>query len=336
MRPFRTLFILAIAFLVFSNNLLAQSNQNNVTLFFAGDVNLARHLKKHLNERWTYPFKNIPWFKDADISVVNLENPLTTAENARKKKYVFKAPPHFARILKLGGVDLVNIANNHIYDYGAEGLLQTLNALEKEDLKYVGAGRNIEEARKPAIFLVKGLKIGFLAYYGVNAHEECHPATVDSPGTALRQLRVIRSDVRKLRPQVDFLVVIFHWGFEKEHIPRQHQIDFAHRVIDYGTDLVVGHHPHVLQGIEKYGDGVIVYSLGDFIFGGRYTPYYESAVLKVTLPVQDLKEWNVEVIPVGVKYWQPARLQGARADSVLKQIIDYSRIFNKTPLAPAD
>ncbi len=334
MNTFRTFTILIFTFIISVNNLFARSNQNNVTLLFTGDVNLARHLKNHLKDRWTYPFKNIPWFKEADISVVNLENPLTTAANARKKKYVFKAPPHFARILKLGGVDLVNIANNHIYDYGAEGLLQTLSALEKENLKYVGAGRNIEEARKPAIFSVKGMKIGFLAYYGVSAHEECHPATVDSPGTALRQLRIIRHDVRKLRPQVDFLVVIFHWGFEKEHTPRQHQINFAHRVIDYGTDLVVGHHPHVLQGIEKYGHGVIVYSLGDFIFGGRYAPYYESAVLKVSLPVRNLKNWNIEVIPVGVTYWQPRRLEGARADSVLKQIIDYSRIFNQTPLVP--
>lgn len=103
-------------------------------------------------------------------------------------------------------------------------------------------------------------------------------------------------------------------------MPEKDQIWFAHRVIDYGANLIVGHHPHVLQGIEKYKDGVIVYSLGDFIFGGNRRIYKESAVLKVNIPVQNVAAWNIEMIPVAVKYWQPFELSNARRDTVLQKL----------------
>ncbi|EHO41994.1 Capsule synthesis protein, CapA [Caldithrix abyssi DSM 13497] len=314
--------------LFFINPLFSQQ----VRLLFTGDVLLAHHFEYYVKQRITYPFDKIPWFKEADVSVINLEAPFTSSDSAMEKPYVFKAKPKYVEVLKYGGVDLVNLANNHIYDYGKEGLLETLETLERAGLAFIGAGRNINQARKPAIFEIKGLKLAFMGYYGLRAHEESHPATETEPGTALRKLKYIKEDIKQLKDRVDFITVIFHWGQEKKNIPEADQIRFAHRVIDYGADLIVGHHPHVLQGVEKYKKGVIVYSLGNFIFGGNSRTYEETAVLQVNIPVQNPEAWSVKMLPVAVRYWQPALLEGARRDSVLKHLKEYSEIFEQTPL----
>ncbi len=310
--------------------LRAASPDSLVQILFTGDVMLAKHFQHYIGQNYAYAFARIPWFKQADISVINLENPLTTATEAMEKPFVFKAPPRLVEVLKDGGVDLANLANNHIYDYGAPGLMETIQTLKAAGIRYVGAGANFAEAHRPVIFERKGIRIGFLAYYGVRAHSESHPAGEDDPGTALRRLRFIRDDVRALRPKVDFLVVIFHWGFEKEHFPRPHQIKFAHRVIDYGADLIVGHHPHVLQGVEKYKGKMIVYSLGNFIFGGLYRTHYQTAVLQVNIDARHPQKWDVRFLPVQVNYWQPRLLTSAQGDSVLKHIAEYSQIFEKS------
>ncbi len=314
--------------LAFFNGLFAQE----INLLFTGDVQLAHHFENYVKNRFEYPFAKIPWFKKADLTIINLEAPLTTAEIPVEKPYVFKARPEYVNVLKAGHVGLVNLANNHIYDYGEQGLLQTIQILEQNDIPYIGAGRNLTQARKPAIFRIKGLKLAFLGYYGLSAHEESHPATDTEPGTALRNLKFIKKDIQKLKGKVDFITVVFHWGQEKENLPEEDQIWFAHRVIDYGANLIVGHHPHVLQGIEKYKEGIIVYSLGDFIFGGNRRIYKESAVLKVRIPVKNISAWNIEMIPVAVKYWQPFELTNVRRDTVLNNLKQYSKIFNHTPL----
>ncbi len=325
----KVLIILAFAF-IFSNLLKAQSSDSVVTLLFTGDVTLANHFQSYVGKNYSYPFARAPWLRTADVAVINLEGPLTTATEAVSKPYVFKALPDYARMLKAGGIDLADLANNHIFDYGVPGLVQTMEALQKAGIRYVGAGRNSNEAHRPVIFTVKGLKIGFLAYYGVKAHEESHPATDSTAGTALRRLKRIRRDVQALRPKVDFLTVLLHWGFEKEHEPRSFQIRFAHRVISYGVDLIVGHHPHVLQGVEKYKQGLVVYSLGNFIFGGNHRVHYQTAVLKVTIPTRKPKDWSIRFLPLQVDYWQPHLLRNALADSVLSHIAEYSKIFEKT------
>lgn len=314
--------------LAFFNSLFSQE----IHLLFTGDVQLVNHFEDFVQNRYDYPFSRIPWFKEADLSIINLEAPFTTAEVSVDKPYVFKARPDYINILKESKIGLVNLANNHIYDYGKEGLLQTIQILEQNHIPYIGAGRNINDARSPAIFKIKGLKFAFLGYYGLSEHEESHPASETEPGTALRNLKFIKEDISKLKGKVDFITVIFHWGQEKKNMPEKDQIWFAHRVIDYGANLIVGHHPHVLQGIEKYKDGVIVYSLGDFIFGGNRRIYKESAVLKVNIPVQNVAAWNIEMIPVAVKYWQPFELSNARRDTVLQKLKKYSDIFKRTPL----
>jgi poly-gamma-glutamate capsule biosynthesis protein CapA/YwtB (metallophosphatase superfamily) len=259
--------------------------------------------------------------------MLNLENPLTANGQKVEKTYNFRARPEYVKILKDAGVDIVTIANNHIYDYGPEGLFDTITNLSKNDIYYIGAGRNIFEARHPVIFYIKEKKIAYFAYYGTHKHSDSYPATTDSAGTAMRRLKIIQEDIARFRDQVDVVIVNFHWGIEKAELPGKDQISFAHQVIDYGADLIVGHHPHVLQGIEKYKNKIIAYSLGNFIFGGNSRKTYNTAVLQIDISGDTI---SATLIPIKVNYWQPFWLEGTEGEQVLDHIKKISAPFKES------
>ncbi|MBN2425337.1 MAG: CapA family protein [Calditrichaceae bacterium] len=299
-------------------------------LYFSGDVTFADFFQNHVKDKFEYPFQKMQWFKNADISMINLENPLTDRGIPVEKKFTFRASPDYVKIMKSGGIDIVTIANNHIYDYGVEGLFDTITHLDSIGISHVGAGKNLAEARAPAIFSVKGINIGFLAYYGLNKHSDSYPATKDEAGTALRNLSYIEEDIKGLKNKADFIVVNFHWGEEKANYPGTDQIDFAHQVIEYGADLILGHHPHVLQGIEVYKKKVIAYSLGNFIFGGNSRKTYKSIILAVNINVCDTKGYSVKIIPIQVDYWQPFKINNSDSLEVIHDMKKFSSIFNQS------
>ncbi len=319
-----------IFLLFFIYPLVSAPADSLVTLCFTGDVTFANHFENYVKNRFDYPFKNFDVLHNADLAVVNLENPLTRRDCPREKTFVFKARPEYVRVLQNGGVDIVNLANNHIYDYGAQGLFDTIEFLDEAQIAHMGAGKDLAAARKPVIRTVKNIKIAFLAYYGLRPHSGCHPATNDSAGTALRFLPYIRRDIRKIRDSVDYVIVTFHWGIEKEHYPQDDQIYFAHKTIDYGADAVIGHHPHVLQGVESYKGKIIAYSLGNFIFGGNSRSYETSAVLKLILSQSSSATIMAEIIPVEIKFWQPHLAKGKHATQILDDLREYSAKFQRS------
>ncbi len=326
-------FIIALGLLFgpfYAGNPDSSAGTAEVVLYFTGDVTMANHFQYHVGTRFEYPFAKIPWFKEGDVSMVNLENPLTNRGTPRPKLFIFRALPEYTRVLKAGGVDIVTLANNHIFDYSEEGLNDTMEHLKKAGIAFVGAGRNLEEARKPVIFRVKGLKLAYLGYYGSKKHSNSQPATEDSAGTAMRKLRFIKEDIKAIRDSVDFISVNLHWGYEKEHYPEETQIQFAHRVIDFGADLVVGHHPHVLQGVEVYKGKTIAYSLGNFIFGGNSRTMERSALLKITLFPDNPVAYQSEMIPIQIDYWQPRLLTNSYKDTVLINLKTYSSFFEQS------
>ena len=304
------------------------SQEQNVRILFTGDVTLSNHFESHTNDNFDYAFAKLPWFKEADITMVNLENPLTTEGIASDKQFVFKARPDYVNILKKAGIDIVTLANNHIYDFGDTGLLNTLEYLDKNNIYYSGAGRHDTEARHPVIFFKKGLKLAFLSYYGTHKHSDSNPAENIIPGTAMRRLDIIKEDITKIRNDVDYIFINFHWGIEKSDYPGADQIDFAHSVIDFGADFVIGHHPHVLQGVEKYNNKIIAYSLGNFIFGGNSRTQEDTAIIEIIVNKDD---YNINLIPMRVEYWQPYKLTGQDSLNVLNQIKNKSEIF-KNPI----
>ncbi|RMH62752.1 MAG: CapA family protein [Calditrichaeota bacterium] len=312
-------------------NSLSAQDSTRLTLYFTGDVTLANHFAHYVKDDYAYASRHLSMLKQADIAMVNLENPLTRSTEKTEKKFNFKAAPRYVRVLTQAGIDIVTIANNHIYDYGQSGLLETLETLHAARIDYTGAGRHFDEAHHPVILRRKGIRLGFFSYYGLGRHSNSHPATADSAGTAMRLYEGIRRDIERFTPLTDVIIINFHWGIEKEHYPQPEQIRLAHRVLDAGADVIIGHHPHVLQGVELYKGKPVFYSLGNFIFGGNSRTYERSAMARVDLIK---KSGGIEIhpslVPVEIDHWQPRLLTGKPARAVMDSVAKYSEIFQSS------
>ncbi len=208
-----------------------------------------------------------PVLRAADASWVNLESPLTTISDPYPGKDVhFQGDPRLTAGLAYAGVDVVNMANNHAVDQGPAGLVDSIRTVEAAGIKVVGAGRNASAARRPAIVRASnGATIGFLGWTDI-----IWPgfAAGSGPGvaTGVTDMSQVTQAIRALKRRVDYVVVCFHWGIEYTDTPLASQVSEAHAAIDAGADLVIGHHPHVLQGVQLYKGHVIIYSLGDLVF----------------------------------------------------------------------
>ncbi|MEB3281264.1 MAG: CapA family protein [Lyngbya sp.] len=300
-----------------------------VTLMFGGDVTLSDHFETVVGNDHTWAFEKLDEYREADVAMVNLENPLTRSTLRRpNKQFNFKADPEAVQVLTSGGVDIVNLANNHAMDYEGEGLIETLETLEKAGIHAVGAGRDLKEARRPEILEVKGQRIAYFGYYDA----DFHAADDKTPGTNPRYDERIAADIQAVRDQVDWIIVNFHWGVELAQYPGDWQIELARFTIEQGADLVVGHHPHVLQGAEIYKGRPIVYSLGNFIFGGNSRTNYDTAVLKVSLKAD--RKMKVEFLPVEVRQYQAKIVKGKKGDEILGIVERLSRIFEQPMNSP--
>lgn len=206
--------------------------------------------------------------RKGDAAWVNLEGVVSTLGSPMAdKSYTFEGPPAMAAALQRAGIDVVTLGNNHAVDYGRAALKDGIKRLEKAGVQVVGAGRDVVDARAPAIVTTKsGATIGFLAWNDV--WWPGFTATNDQAGVAeaFRDIGHMMRDIRRLAKRVDYVVVGYHWGYEYQHYPVGQQTKEAHAAIDAGADLVIGHHPHVLQGVETYKRRLIAYSLGDLVF----------------------------------------------------------------------
>ena len=235
-------------------------------LVFLGDVSPGRTMEAQLARFGpTYPWEDLaPLLQEADLAVANLESALTTRGEPLDKSYLIRAHPGTAQTLVAAGFDLVNLGNNHALDYGQAGLGQTLDTIEALGISTVGAGPSEEIARRPAILDINGLRVAILGYAAArwNGSEDV-PAT---DRVAWAYPDAVRAAVQAVRGQVDLVIVQLHAGTEYAPEPSPDQVRFARAAIDAGADLVLGHHPHVTQTVERYGEGLIVYSLGDALF----------------------------------------------------------------------
>ncbi len=199
----------------------------------------------------------------ADLRFANLETPLLAEGRPLYSTGVrLKSPPQAVEILRRLRVDVVSLANNHMMDFGPDGLTSTLRRLAEHDLPAVGAGRTLAEARRGFVRTVKGQRVGFLAA----CDNEGGGATRRGPGVSLIAPRALVRAVRALKAQADYVVVAVHTGIEFCDCPEPFFVRLARRLVEAGAAVVAGHHPHVPQGVERYGAGLIAYSLGDFLF----------------------------------------------------------------------
>ena len=289
-----------------------------ITLLFGGDCTFAVHYDINTKDNYQRTFEQIPWIADADITMINLESCISNRGTKVEKEFNFRMKPKYLPVLKLAGIDIVNLANNHTIDYGKIAFEDTFHYLDSMGIKYTGAGMNLAEARKPVIVDVKSKKIGFLGYsFAFRAYD-------NSFGTVPIDTNIIKEDIANLRQneKVDFVIINFHWGVEGKNYPKLSQQIIARSVIDNGADLIIGHHPHVMQGIEKYKDKYIVYSLGNFIFGGNSRKKHYTFLYKVEINQGGIVP---QIIPIVVKNFAAEELPIQTQDSILNLINEYSK-----------
>ncbi len=270
-----------------------------------------------------YPLERIaPLFRAADVTFLNLEGPLT--EEGRWTGQ-FHGSPTFADALRWAGVTLVSLANNHALDDGEPGLLQTVANVAGAGVGSVGAGRDLEAARRPYIVERKGIRIGFLGY---SQFENVGPdgfAMPNKPGVAALDPRLIESDIRRLRDQVDLVVVSLHWGTENQQETEPGQREFAYRVLAAGADAILGHHPHMPRGVEVYDGKPIFYSFGNLIFGHTHQYWMDNYVARLTIEKKkgSTRVTRVEILPTAGKLAtlsQPWVLTGEAARPTLLDV----------------
>lgn len=305
---------------------------NMIRISAVGDIMLGGTSQPVLQDLgYDYPFEQVKHlFTDSDIVIGNLEGPLTNRDTPfSDKEYLFKTPPELvAPALKKAGFTIMNLANNHIMDFGTGGMTDTLHALHQVGIETVGVGDNLQQARHGTVVTVKNMKIGFLSYS--LTFPKKFWASDSRAGTAFGHEHQIRADVRQMKKYVDILVVSYHWGREKTMELRDYQPILAHAAIDEGASLVLGHHPHVLQAVEQYRHGAILYSLGNFTFGS-YSKAAETSMVATAIfdgdRLQGLELVPINVLNVDVNF-QPRLLQEADADRVIDRLNQLSQRQN--------
>lgn len=243
----------------------ASPSTGAITIAFVGDVMMQREVEQAMAEISVgHPLERaLPLFEGADLVVANMEMAITDVGVPLDKTYQFALAPRL-----VGGLTpfwAVSLANNHATDYGLVGLNRTLDVLDQAGIAWFGAGRSEAEARGGIVGRHEDTpSIGYLGYNDIG---DVVPAQGTLGGVATASVEAITEDVRRMRAgNVDFVVVTLHAGTEYSHEVTEHQRELAHAAIDAGADLVVGHHPHVLQEVEQYEGGLILYSLGNFVF----------------------------------------------------------------------
>lgn len=301
---------------------VAEVEPQRLRLAAVGDIMLGGSMREFVERNgYDYPFDGVRELIRADLLIGNLEGPLTEGGAPQvEKKYLFRTPASVAPALARAGFHAVSLANNHSLDYGAEGLYDTITALDEAGIAHVGAGRDLAEARSGALLDVAGQRVALLGYS--NTFPEEFWATETSPGTAFGHARQVREDVARLLAQSDLVVVSFHWGRERQTELREYQPMLARAAIDAGAALVIGHHPHVLQAVERYRDGLILYSMGNFTFGSYSPAARDSAVALVDF--EDGRAVRLQMAPIDVLnqrvLFRPQPLQGAEATRVAEQL----------------
>lgn len=281
---------------------------------FDYDTSLNAYYENYGTDYFLQNVKDI--FSADDLTIANFEGTLTDSDEREDKTFAFKAPASYASILTGGSVEAVNTANNHSHDYGEQSFNDTLAALDDAGIVHFGYDET-------AVMDVKGIKVGLVGIYELYDHLEREQQLKDN-------IAKVKADGAQL------IVVIFHWGNETETVPDSNQTTLGRIAIDEGADLVCGHHPHVLQGIETYKGRNIVYSLGNFCFGGNSSPSDMDTMIyqqTFTIDADGVKKDNVtNIIPCsissaaydGYNNYQPTPAEGDEATRILGKINERS------------
>lgn len=295
-----------------------------------GDVNPCRHLGQALLAEGDIRDKRVALqhlLHGADLVIGNLEGPITNCEQKTPGQvWNLKMPPVLRSLLS--PFDGFSLANNHIFDFGMQGLRDTFDNLDALGVKYCGAGRNATEAGRPAVFDLNGFRVSMIGITDKN----WSPSSVSLPGTHIWRGEKTDDAIRNLRQNTDFVVVQIHQGYEFLNYPGPEEMFAAKRAIDAGADLVLGHHSHYIMGITRRGKGAIAYGLGDFLLDKMHIPeaYREKAnicaVFRFEIARHQVLDWHITPCKTDQYGW-PSLANDVLAASIGEQFQELSRIL---------
>ena len=304
-------------------------HQEQILISLAGDTMIGRLVNEYLdNAPPEHIWGNmLPLLKQCDYNIINLEAAITRSEKIVPKVFNFKADPEKVQSLLAGSINLVNLANNHVLDYAEEGLLETLEVLDRHGIKRVGAGKNIQEARCAAVVDVKGLTVGVL---GCTDNEPGWKAGPKKPGTnyvEVGDLTTLKEDIAAVRDRVDLLILSIHWGPNMVERPSKEFRAFAHALIDAGVDVIHGHSAHIFQGVEVYKERLILYDTGDFV-----DDYWVDPLLRNDRGFLFLLEiangsLSVRLVPTLIRHFQAIHAPKDEAESTIARMRMLSKEF---------
>ncbi len=305
-----------------------KTENNQVTLSFIGDVSLADNWyimpKYEERNKKIYGILSeeiVNELKMSNITVANNEFTISNrGEKMPGKYYTFRASPNRLSIYQEMGVDLVTLANNHVYDFGKLAFQDTLESLKQYNIPYIGAGNNLEEAMQPYYFIANGYKIAFLNATRAEKIILTPEATADEGGVfRCYDPSHLINMIKKTKSQSDFVITLVHWGKEDSSKLEPVQVDTAKQYIDAGSDLIVGTHAHTLQGIDFYNQKAIIYNLGDFIFNNETK---DTEIFQLT--INDAGQFQYKIIPCQQKDEYTSILNNQEKERVINKIRNLS------------
>ena len=300
-------------------------SSDTFSLVAVGDIMLGGRARKFINEFGAkYIFESVrPLFRRAPIGLANLEGPIAREAEKLDRNYTYRVSPRTTKAMLKAGINVVTLANNHLLDCGREGVSETLKLLGEAGIAAIGAGANKQAAHVPAILQAGDLRVGLLGYYWNRRTSARGPW----PGSAMdTPPELLAADIAELKGKVDRIVATFHWGVPYEREPSATDRAKARFAVDCGADIVIGHHPHILQPFEIYRGRPIFYSIGNLTFGSGNSRG-ESLALGVRFEKQ---QTVVEIFPAYVKnrdprvHYQPKILRGAAAERALRMLANIS------------
>lgn len=295
------------------------AGEPTITVVAGGDLLFDRGVRRRAEESGVPHLLELlrPTLAAADLSVANLECPLTLVHEPQPKAYVFRCEPEIAGHLHQAGWSALSLANNHSIDQGRQGLVDTIAHLERAGIVPLGAGASQAESQRAHFVDVGGLRVALLAYVGLVIEgvffleDQPAPAQLDEDNAVAR--------IAAARAQADVVIVNVHWGVEFHTQPTEEQRRLAHRFVDAGATLVIGHHPHVLQPTERYRAGFIAYSLGNLVFDQQRPATKDTALVRCRLQRQRVQSCQAVPFEIGQARPQPASPAArARIAAILK------------------
>jgi poly-gamma-glutamate synthesis protein (capsule biosynthesis protein) len=293
-----------------------------VSLIAVGDIMLTRGVETKIAKYGSdYPFLKIrDYLNNGDIVFGNLETPIAEGRAIKPGEMLFRSNPGLEKELKASNFSIVSLANNHTLNFGRSALTETFQYLNEVGIKYVGAGINLEQAYSPTIIKINNFSFAFLAFNDIDFTPESYGATEELPGIAFMNEERMVQAVKQAKNQADFVIVSMHSGYEYHNEPNEKQKRFARLAIKSGAEMVIGHHPHVVQSIEKYNDKYIFYSLGNFIFDQMWSEETrEGAIIKVIFDKSGVKDFEIKATKI-YDYCQPDILSSKESEPILKRM----------------